>query len=685
MKIATHPRFGGYLPALPKQLVAPRLIAIKVEAAPAPMPAATMFDVLIEDDARLYALPFVERRDGALLIPEAYAAHAAIIAGIAAQLTTLDDRFLRVREASLELFASDPEILAWASQQTTDAMIVPALASYGVLFDAIDRYRYASIFAEGRRVVDLRPGCGYGAVVLGARASSYTAIPDSDESRRALQRFTFASSQEAGSGDVVLAFAVAPSEVASYVERARATMTAGGIAIVTSTGDAGREALAATGLTVERLKRPGLEPSAIGDYVVRIEAVRSFARADVAVMHALAPRPLSVVFVLRPSSVNTFGGDVVQVRETAAALRARGHRVTIATDAVPHVPDGTDVVHVTNVTCPDETLGQLRAVRGFRGPIVMMPIFIDHADETVWGMQAAFDAARDAASSGDLERARQLVAQRAMQIRRFDGVDLPPPPARIDMGPRYTEMQREILSNVDFLIANAYSEVHAIQRHLTTEIPFAIAPSCCDPAIYNPDRAVEFHAKYNLRDFILSTGRLEARKQQLTLLEIARRWPERRLVLIGRNADVGYGAMLRIMWSGNVTVIPQMSEEELAGAYAAARVVAMPSWDEVVSLSSLNAAACGASLVLTRNGYELEYMRDDALYCDPGDTENIAAAIDDAWNSYEERRARRKALSERVRREYVWDRAAEATERAYDRVLADNPRGRRRLEAAAVS
>ncbi len=682
MTVGLHPRFSGYIPPVPSGLEAPQLVALKIEGAPAPLPATTMFDVLLEDRDRLFVMPFIEMRDGVLLLPEAYASYAQLFTDLQPRLRAFDERFRGDRQASLELFAADAEIVEWANaQQQAPFTIVPGLAPYGVVFDLIDRYRFAATIAFGRRIADLNPGCGYGRIVLGERIASYAAIPPDARSERLLNRFTYASpSADMTDADVVLAFETPPEAVRAMLARVRELLGPNGRAIVTSRGEPGRAALADAGLSPAPLVRPGLESiPPLPDFFAVIEPQRVYPSVPIVTVPVeMSRRPLSVLFALRPSATRAFGGDVVQVRMTAKALEARGHRVVVSTDPRPDT-SGFDIVHLTNFTSVAETLEQARSVRDFHGPIVMMPIFIDHADETVWGMQAAADAMRYASSVDDLRFNQRRVAERDVAPTVVDGRQIPPPPSRIDMHAGYTQQQREIAQCVDYFIANAYSEMYCIARHLTTEIPFSIVPSCCDPEIYHPGRAQAFVETYNLSNFILSTGRIEARKQQLTLMQLARRWPERPLVLIGRNADIGYGALIRVYWSGNVTMIGHMSEEALAGAYAAARVVAMPSWDEVVSLSAVNAAACGASLVLTRNGFEHEYMGDDALYCDPGDTENIAAAIDHAWTSHDERYDRRMALSDRVRRDYIWARAAQRTEEAYYRVLADNPRGRQRM------
>jgi glycosyltransferase involved in cell wall biosynthesis len=256
------------------------------------------------------------------------------------------------------------------------------------------------------------------------------------------------------------------------------------------------------------------------------------------------------------------------------------------------------------------------------------------------------------------------------------------------MHPGYTALQKEVVARSDYLIANAQSEIHRIYRYLDNSVPAAVVPSSADPQIYGRHRRPAFVERYGLEDFVLITGRIERRKNQLATIYALRGRPERTLVCIGKNIDAIYGMSVRAYAGGRVVFLPHVPQTELAAAYAAARVVALPSWDEVVSLTSLNGAISEAALVLSRNGYEHEYFGDMAEYCDPGNVDDIAAAIDRAWERYEARAADREQLAERVRREYNWDRSAELTEAAYYRVLADNPRGRLRVEgsrpAAAV-
>jgi glycosyltransferase involved in cell wall biosynthesis len=123
-------------------------------------------------------------------------------------------------------------------------------------------------------------------------------------------------------------------------------------------------------------------------------------------------------------------------------------------------------------------------------------------------------------------------------------------------------------------------------------------------------------------------------------------------------------------------ILPHLPPEELRSAYAAARVHALPSWIETCGLVTMEAALAGCSVVASTAGYELEYYRDHAYYCDPGDVGSIRAAVLAAYNHHAADARRRLELKRLILQEYTWERAAEAAFRAYCRVLACPSRAR---------
>jgi glycosyltransferase involved in cell wall biosynthesis len=85
---------------------------------------------------------------------------------------------------------------------------------------------------------------------------------------------------------------------------------------------------------------------------------------------------------------------------------------------------------------------------------------------------------------------------------------------------------------------------------------------------------------------------------------------------------------------------------------------------ETTGLASLEAAAMGCSLVVTPNGDTREYFADFAEYCDPGDQRSIRDAVMRAYEN-----GPPPDLARRIRGNFTWEKAAEATYCAYKRVL----------------
>ena len=89
--------------------------------------------------------------------------------------------------------------------------------------------------------------------------------------------------------------------------------------------------------------------------------------------------PLRVLFSSRTTLYSTPGGDTVILHKTAESLRLLGCDVTISLD-FNHPIDAYDIVHLFNLTRPQETYYQAqRAAR--RGiPVVLSPIYVDYTE-----------------------------------------------------------------------------------------------------------------------------------------------------------------------------------------------------------------------------------------------------------------------------------------------------------------
>ena len=622
------------------------------------------YGVLALDGENLVPVPYIRRIEREYVFHEkSLDLGAQALAQITAWLRSIEEPLAGLSPPWLRTFKTDPALDEALSAMASDLTpVLPGFTNDANLFRQVHRYCALAPHATGRHILDLRAGSGYGLLQVAALARSVTAIAGSELSQTIAARAPWSFNAAETGHDLIVAFGLRAAEVRAVFEEAVRRGTPEAKIFLSAIDDEGREALAALGLQTRQLSMQPF-PSNYSEWIGVFErASNAYAKPEPApVQPIVSRRPLSVAFLLRPNAKFVFGGDVVQVQRTAEALRARGHRVEVLSEENADV-SGFDVVNATGLTLA-ETQDQLRAIQPFAGPVVLMTIFADHAEEAVWGLwthQSIFAMPRTAQG---LQEQLRLFAQ-----RRITNVKAQAPPARTEIVDGIRQAQLGTLELVDFMTCNAYSEVHAIKRHFKPDVPFEIVPSGVDAALYGPDRGAAFVQRYGLSDFVLMAGRFEERKNQVMFFEAVRKM-DHPIVCIGKAYNPHYGALCSAFWPDNTIIFSELAEEEFAAALAAARVLVIPSWGEVVTLTSLNAAVSQCAIVLSRNGYEHEYLRDDAEYCDPADPGSIAAAIERAWQSYPYRSARRKVLGERIGATCTWERAAQVTEAVYYQLL----------------
>ncbi len=167
-----------------------------------------------------------------------------------------------------------------------------------------------------------------------------------------------------------------------------------------------------------------------------------------------------------------------------------------------------------------------------------------------------------------------------------------------------------------------------------------VIPNGVDDTFFaaTPDLFLNTHGK---SDMLLCVASVEPNKNQLTLVDaaITNHLP---LVMIGPPKDTVIDGVAeyveavrkRIASVDNILWLDGGLEHEdplLASAFASARVHVLPSRAEAQGLVNLEAAATGASLVMS----DLDTLRstfgNDAWYADPSSPEKLATAIMDAW------------------------------------------------------
>ncbi len=350
------------------------------------------------------------------------------------------------------------------------------------------------------------------------------------------------------------------------------------------------------------------------------------------------------------------GGPTLRVPRTAQALREIG---VAASATLFHRASeiDEDIVHLFNVWPPDSALQALRQLKAAGKRVVFSPIYLDFSERPVW-------------ANPDL--APSTPQQRAEMRRHLQGR------GRLhEIVPGYHAMLREMLALADHVIFLSEAE-----RAALTEIG-AQVPEGRSSLIRNPVDAASWqggdpapfrdtHAKG--ADYVLCVGRIEPRKNQLTLARAMRGLPLR-LALAGHEGDPAYAAQIR-QEGGPQLILPGRignADGMLRSALAGARVFALPSWSEGASLAALEAAAAGVPMVLSDRSSELEYFGDLARYCDPGDPQSLRTALRETLDD-PDTPARAEELQARVAATLDWQSHARATAEAYASAAKTAPR-----------
>lgn len=672
LNVRTHRLYERWIPASRRTGTdGASVIALKAETVDVFSSRHIFIDAIIGADGWLQVLPFLEfvsDPEPSIVCPAVIARAFPVLCGAVGEIAK--NWFVnkgQPADAVMDFFVNEPALGdLFRTDDPSDLPAFPGVATMNTLGRVASRYARAALYAAQPRCVDLNAGLGFGSFALGA-SKSIECVNASPLHRNVAARMGIDVHEFPlhASYDLVLALDVPLDDADEWIQRARALCGRDGRAVVSVRGDAlDRYARDASRTELLAIAADAQIPQSQETFLVfdnRTQARRIDRPKPTPV--SVLPSALSVWLLPGPTAAAT--GDDETARCLAESLRQRGHRVAVGLESGG--AGECEIIHVLGAQRSCDALDRARALSP-SAAVVVTPDFSDEADEAIWGRTAAMWAYSAARDEKELASNVQRIAGRSVAVNEFR-----PPPARMDPSSEELQTLRKLLDGADLLLAKALSEVHRIYRHVDLRVPFGIVPALVDAGPYGRHVRERFVRSFALENFLLMTGPLSARGNQICVAN-ALRDADRHVVMIGVEEDLAVVDLMRMYGPKNLTVIPFLSEIDSAGAYAAARVVAVPSWSGVVSPSSLRAALSESALVLSRNGYEHEYFGADAHYCDPGDPADIVRAIDGAWSQYEARKERRSALASRIRERCAVDGVAHLTETAYRRLLAYNPR-----------
>lgn len=359
------------------------------------------------------------------------------------------------------------------------------------------------------------------------------------------------------------------------------------------------------------------------------------------------------------------GGDSIQVTETAAALRTLGIDVDIQLERL-RLRRG-DIVHLFNITRIHDTLARSREARAACVPTVVTPIhhaleWVDYYERTVREGLPGFVsrmATRDV---------REVLKASARALRRPNQIgDV------LSMARRgYTAAQLEVLNASKAVICNSDLELRTLRQELGYEGPGVISYLGLSTA-FRQALQDDGGPPLGIPDepFILSVGRIEPRKNQLSVVAIAQ---ELRLglVLIGVPSRLSSDYATRVMNEGSrlpwFKHMPWVSQDEIVTWYRHARCHVLASWFETIGLVTLEAAACSCPVVSTSRSYISEYLDDRCICADPSLMRQLSNAVETALSRSPVDLATLAARAQ----SFTWGEGASVMARVYEDIWASH-------------
>lgn len=362
--------------------------------------------------------------------------------------------------------------------------------------------------------------------------------------------------------------------------------------------------------------------------------------------------------------LETRGGDRIQVEHTAEELRRLGVEVDIKTD-LDYDPASYDLIHVFQLDWTPETYFYAKKAKQFKKPLVLSPIHHDVKEVKKYDDKFVFDIRRISKILFSDQFKRDTFKNVYKSL--FDWRMLKPTLTSVFKG--FKNMQREVLKMADTVLVQTVREAEDLKRTFDVEIRWEKVLNGVGRVYIE---ATEFEKVFKFDNYIICVGRVEPRKNQISIIEAVKKLREEtsldlHLVLVGQMSVIKHFEYNQLIkkcfkkydWVHHVNSVPY---KDLPSYYHYAKVCVSASWFETTGLTSLEALYCGTNAVASGLRAK-EYLGGYASFCLPDDIKSIKNAIKKEYF------APRPLIDEKIRQEYTWENAAKRTLEVYKKVL----------------
>lgn len=179
-----------------------------------------------------------------------------------------------------------------------------------------------------------------------------------------------------------------------------------------------------------------------------------------------------------------------------------------------------------------------------------------------------------------------------------------------------------------------------MQNYRVSREKIHVVPNGVDFNVYNhlnkEASAETIFSKYSVKDFILTVGRIEPRKNHLGLINACHQLIKRQvdlpdLVIIGQrdfSDEPVFQLVKQLNLEHKIHFLENISDDELPDFYRAAKLFIYPSFAEGFGLPPLEAMASGIPVITSRTTSMPEVTGTAASIIDPCDTDQLADEIE---------------------------------------------------------
>lgn len=344
---------------------------------------------------------------------------------------------------------------------------------------------------------------------------------------------------------------------------------------------------------------------------------------------------MKIAFFVYPSAFQNKGGGEIVLEKRYEYLRRAGVDVD-KFDMWSHRLENYDILHIFGSV--KECLPLMEVARSRDTKVVIESIF--------WS-----DLRRSYLEAGGLRKKAVMLLKHITKAAC----------------PVFPSSRKKMFDTADLVIPNSESEAQQLSRYFSVpKKKMFVVPNGVDLEFSEASSEV-FLEKYGVRDFVLMVGRIEPRKNQLSLIRSMKNSPYK-LVVVGAPVSgyEWYHEKCLEEARGDVLFIDNVDHgsEILKSAYAACKVFALPTWLETPGLAALEAAIAGANIVITDIGCTGEYFGDKVEYVDPGKVNDIRSKINTAME-----KPRSDDLKKYILGNYTWDVVVEKSLEGYKKIL----------------